>query len=132
MLKIQRANRLAFLSGTSATLAFACSLFGAASIARADDIKALGNIGDANKSVGVITHYDIHAETKSLDLVAAAPPNAGLSPKVERELAVELVHQICAEGAVSGRWSARMFLPGESSPVATCRFGERRSARPAQ
>jgi hypothetical protein len=94
-----------------------------ANTACADDMRAIGNIGDANKSVGVITHYDIHPDTKTLDLVAATPRTSAISPDVERLLAVQLAHQICAEGAVSASWTVRMFLPGESSPAGSCRFG---------
>jgi hypothetical protein len=104
-----------------------------APLARADDTRVLGNIGDANKSVGLITHYDIHAETKTLDLVAATPRNSTISPNVEKQLAGQLVHQICAEGEVSANWTARIFMPGESSPAASCRFGAHHaSAPPAQ
>jgi hypothetical protein len=133
MLKDQTLCASSSQSAKVAAVALALSACGLANVARADDMRALGNIGDANKSVGVIAHYDIHAETKTLDLVAATPRTSTISPNVERQLAVQLVHQICAEGAVSASWTVRMFMPGESSPAATCRFGGRRApAPPAQ
>lgn len=114
-------------SSRSAKVAIAATLVlstcGLVNAARADDMRAIGNIGDANKSVGVITHYDIHPDTKTLDLIAATPRTSAISPEVERQLAVQLAHQICAEGAVSASWTVRMFLPGESSPAGSCRFG---------
>lgn len=115
------ANLRLFKAAVIVVLAFSGSAFLTA--ARADAVKMLGNIGDANKASGLITHYSIHPETHSLDVIAATPL-WGVNEKVIRQVAVETAHDICANGRVGG-WTLRMFLPGESMPITTCRFGGR-------
>jgi hypothetical protein len=107
------------LAGVS--LVFLVSTF--ISGACADDIVALRNIGDAYKSVKVITHYEIHADTKSLDLVAAIPKQTSLSKNVQRELVGQTARQICANRIIKTVWTVRIFLLGESTPAASCTTG---------
>ncbi len=111
----------------------ALSACGWAGATHADDLKSLGNIGDAHKASGLITSYQIRSDTRSLDLIAATPRGGIISDKVERQVAGKTAREICATGAgrVSGSWTVRIFLPGESSPAAACRIGGHRAAAPS-
>lgn len=113
-------------SSRSAKVAIAALAFatcGFASVARADDIQPLRNVGDGYKSVKVITHYEINAASRTMDLIAATPSNLSLSKDVERELAGQTAREICANGTIKAIWTVRIFLAGESSPAASCRTG---------
>lgn len=114
--------------GKGAALAIVVFICGSAACARADDLRILGNIGDAHKASGLITSYKIDPQKRTLDLVAAVPSIPVTSREVERQLAGNTAREICAEGTadrVSG-WTARIFMPGESIPAAACRMGRRR------
>jgi hypothetical protein len=123
MLKIESANPSSW-SGKLATLAFA-SICGWATLARADDMRILGNLGDAHKAVGLITHYNINADARSLDLFAAIPSVSSVSRDVERRLAGDTAREICGEGTAEGvsGWTVRIFMPGETTPAGACRMG---------
>jgi hypothetical protein len=94
--------------------------------ARADELQALRNVGDGYKAVRVITHYEIHAGKRSFDLTAAEPSVPTTSKAVEKQLAGETAREICANRAIGAGWTVRMFLPGETTPAASCRTGARR------
>lgn len=99
------------------------SMCGLPNAARADEIATLHHIGDGYQSVRVITKYEIHADRRYFDLFAAEPRVPTASKNVQRKLAAGTVHDICSGGRVSGSWTVRIFLPGESAPVASCRGG---------
>ncbi|MGH6817413.1 MAG: hypothetical protein ACREC1_01415 [Methylovirgula sp.] len=94
-------------------------------VAHADPMRILGTLGDAHKSVGLITHYDINTSAHSLDVVAAVPSVSPVSKDVERKLADDTAREICGEGTAAGLsgWSVRIFMPGETKPTGTCRMG---------
>lgn len=104
-----------------AGLAF--SICGLANVVHAGGIETLHHIGDGYQSVRVITHYEIHADHRTFDLFAAEPAVPATSRAAERELAARTVHQICSGGRVGGGWTVRIFLPGDTSPAASCRPG---------
>ncbi|MFZ0559901.1 MAG: hypothetical protein WAN31_04180 [Methylovirgula sp.] len=93
--------------------------------AHADPMRILGTLGDAHKSVGLITHYDINTSAHSLDVVAAVPSVSPVSRDVQRQLADDTAREICGEGTAAGvsGWSVRIFMPGETTPAGTCRMG---------
>lgn len=125
MRKDQRAS-LCAASSRSVRVAIAALAFatcGFASVAWADDLQPLRNVGDGYKSVKVITRYEIHAAGRTMDLVAATPSDPSLSKDVERELAGQTAREICANGTIKAIWTVRIFLPGETSPAASCRTG---------
>jgi hypothetical protein len=99
------------------------TLCGVSMAARADDIRMLGNIGDAHKSSGLITSYQINTDKRSLDLIAATPSVSSLTREQERQIAADTAREICAQGGVGGSWTVRIFLPGESTPAGSCRMG---------
>lgn len=126
-----RKDRRAALSAASESLAnvvtcagLAFSICCLASAAHADDLQMIRNIGDGYKSVKVISRYEIHADSKSFDLFAAVPSTSRASREVERQLAGQTIHQICSGGRMKVGWTVRIFLPDESSPIASCRPGE--------
>lgn len=109
---------------TAAALVGSLVAFGAfATAARADEIQRLQNIGDGYKSVAVITSYKIKPEKRQFDLTAATPHNSSISRTTKVKIAEGTVHDICSGGRVQGAWTVQIFLPGESSPVASCRAG---------
>ncbi|HLH11186.1 MAG TPA: hypothetical protein VKV77_04810 [Methylovirgula sp.] len=96
-----------------------------ATAARADDLRVLGNIGDAHKASGLISGYHIDEDSRTLNVTAAVPSVAVVSRSVERQLANQTARQMCGEGTadrVSG-WTVRIFMPGESTPAGTCHIG---------
>jgi hypothetical protein len=123
MPKLQTANFSLLRPAKVAVLVMVFSMCGLANLARADDIRTLGNIGDANKAVRLITKYTINTDTRSLDLIAATPSVSSLSKEQERQIAADTARQICAEAAVSGSWTVRIFMPGDSAPAGSCRTG---------
>jgi hypothetical protein len=126
MPKFQRANvALAWPAKVAlvALIALNFSICGLAIGARANDLRILGNIGDAHKSVGLITKYTINPGERSLDLIAATPSVSSLSREQEREIAAQTAHDICAHDGVGGSWTVRIFMPGESTPAGSCRMG---------
>jgi hypothetical protein len=80
----------------------------------------MGNIGDANKASGLIRHYTLDGSKRTIDAVAAVP-SGGIGDDVIRKVTVETAHDICADRRGAG-WTLRVFLPGQSDPIATCRF----------
>ncbi|MHB8885549.1 MAG: hypothetical protein ACYC5H_10825 [Methylovirgula sp.] len=104
-----------------AGLAF--SMLGLANIAHADQLETLHHVGDGYQSVRVITKYEIHADRRTFDLFAKEPNIPTISRAVEKEIAEQTIQQICSGGRVGGGWIVRIFLPGETSPAATCRAG---------
>jgi hypothetical protein len=106
-------------------LGAAFMLFGAAAPASADEVQMLHNIGDGYQSVHVITHYEINTSKRTFDLTAAEPADSSLTRATKVELVGETVHEICSGGRVGGGWTVRIFLPGETSPAASCRAGGR-------
>ena len=123
MLKRRTENFSSSWPAKVAALVTAFSICGLAIAARADDLRTLGNIGDAHKAVRLITKYTINTDTRSLDLVAAIPTVSSLSREQERQIAADTARQICAEGAVSGSWTVRIFMPGDSTPAGSCHMG---------
>jgi hypothetical protein len=123
MLKFQRAELVPLWAAKVALLTLGFSISGLALGARADDLRILGNIGDAHKSVGLITKYTINPGKRSLDLIAATPSVSSLSREQEREIAAQTARDICAQGGVGGSWTVRIFMPGESTPAGSCRMG---------
>lgn len=106
-----------------AGLAFA--VCGVASLAHADDLQMIRNIGDGYKSVRVITRYEIHPDTKSFDLYAAEPAVPTGSKAIEAEIAGQTAQEICTGGRMTPGWTVRIFLPGNSVPATSCRAGGR-------
>jgi hypothetical protein len=94
-------------------------------VAHADPMRSLDTLGNAHKSVGLITHYDINTAAHSLDVVAAVPSASPVSRDVERQLASDTAREMCGEGTAEGLsgWSVRIFMPGETTPAGTCRMG---------
>jgi hypothetical protein len=123
MLKRQTAKFSLLRRPEVAVLVMTFSMCGLADLARADDIRTLGNIGDAHKAVRLITKYTINTSTRSLDLIAATPTVSSLSKEQERQIAADTARQICAEAAVSGSWTVRIFMPGDSTPAGSCHVG---------
>ncbi len=127
MPKRQTTNSSLLLRAEVAALVLTFSTCSLTDLVRADDIRTLGNIGDAHKAVRLITKYTINTSTRSLDLIAATPTVSSLSKEQERQIAADTARQICAEigsqrkldGAHlhAGRFYARGFLPhGRASP----------------
>lgn len=101
------------------------SLGGVVKAASAGEIQMLHNIGDGYQSVAVITHYEIKPEKRLFDLTAAEPHDSSISRATKAEIAAKTVHDICSGGKIRGGWTVRIFLPGESSPAASCGTGGR-------
>jgi hypothetical protein len=98
----------------------AALVFCAASQAQAAaSLQMMGNIGDANKASGLIRHYTLDGNQRTIDAVAAAP--SGIGDDVIRKVTVETAHDICADRRGAG-WTLRMFLPDQTAPIVTCRF----------
>ena len=109
---------------TTAAIVGSLVAFGAlATAASADEVQRLQDIGDGYKSVAVITHYDIKPEKHLFDLTAAEPHDSSISRATKVQIATGTVHDICSGGRIQGPWTVRIFLPGESSPAASCRAG---------
>lgn len=106
--------------------ALVLAIWGSSAIARADELQALRNVGDGYKAVRVITRYEIHADKRSFDLTAAEPSTPTTSKAVEKQLAGETAHEICANRVLRAGWTVHMFLPGDATPAASCRTGARR------
>jgi hypothetical protein len=123
MPKRQTANFSLVWWAEVAALVLTFSICGLINRARADDIRILGNVGDAHKAVRLITKYTINTSARSLDLIAATPAVSSLSKEQERQIAADTARQICAEAAVSGSWTVRIFMPGDSTPAGTCHIG---------
>jgi hypothetical protein len=104
-------------------VAMLVSLGAVATTASADEIQMLRNIGDGYQSVQVITHYEINTDKRFFDLTAAVPHDSRISRATNADIAGETVHAICSSGKIGGAWTVRIFLPGEASPVASCRPG---------
>ena len=104
---------------------FAFAAFGLANSAHADALRILGNLGDAHKSVGLITKYDIDPGAHALDVVAAVPSASPVSRDEERQIAGDTAREICGEGTAAGvsGWTVRIFMPGETTPAGACRMG---------
>jgi hypothetical protein len=115
----------ASLSGLAKIAVLAVAAGALISVAHADPMRILGTLGDAHKSVGLITHYDINTGAHSLDVVAAVPSASPVGRDVERQLASDTAREICGEGTAAGLsgWSVRIFMPGETAPAGTCRMG---------
>lgn len=113
------------MTAKGAALACALAACGAPDLTRADQLHAVDTIGNAHKSVGLLSHYTVNAETHSLDVIAAVPAVSTLSKDVERKLAGDTAREMCGEGTAQGisGWTVRMFMPGESTPASTCRMG---------
>lgn len=114
---ILRVMQWACLSGTIAALC------GWASAANADELQAFRNVGDGYRAVKVITSYELHPETKTMDLTAKEPNDPSFSRDLMASLATRTVHEICANRTLRPGWTIRIFLPGESSPASLCRTG---------
>jgi hypothetical protein len=91
--------------------------------AAADELQPFRNVGDGYRAVKVITSYDLHPETKTMDIVAKEPNDPSFSHDVMASLAARTVHEICANRTLRAGWTIRIFLPGESAPVSQCRTG---------
>ena len=128
MPKRQTTNSSLLLRAEVAALVLTFSTCSLTDLVRADDIRTLGNIGDAHKAVRLITKYTINTSTRSLDLIAATPTVSSLSKEQERQIAADTARQICAESAVSGSWTVRIFMPGDSTPAGSCRMGGHRQS----
>lgn len=115
----------------AALIAASFAAFGAfATAASADEIQRLQDIGDGYKSVAVITHYEVKPEKRLFDLTAAEPNDSSISRATKVKLAARTANAICSGGRVQGAWTVQIFLPGESSPAASCRAGgHKRHAR---
>ncbi len=115
----------ALRSGPAGIAVLALAMSALIDVAHADPMRILGTLGDAHKSVGLITHYDINTSAHSLDVVAAVPSASPVSKDVERQLASDTAREICGEGTADGLsgWSVRIFMPGETTPAGTCRMG---------
>lgn len=113
------------LSASPAFAALALAAAALTDVAHADPMRILGTLGDAHKSVGLITRYDINTAAHSLDVVAAVPSASPVSRDVERRLASDTAREICGEGTAAGLsgWSVRIFMPGETTPAGACRMG---------
>jgi hypothetical protein len=103
-----------------AAAAVAFGLCAASQAQAAASTQMMGNIGDANKASGLIRHYTLDAERRTIDAVAAVP-NGGVSDEIIRKVTVETAHDICADPRGAG-WTLRVFLPDQTAPIATCRF----------
>ena len=114
---IPRAVQWAYLGGTIAVI---CAL---TSAARADELQAFRNVGDGYRAVKVITSYELHPETKTMDLVAKSPNDPSFSRDLLASLATRTVHEVCANHTLKPGWTIRIFLPGESAPASLCRTG---------
>jgi hypothetical protein len=104
-------------------LAAAAVAFGLCALSQAQaaaSTQMMGNIGDANKASGLIRHYTLDGDRRTIDAVAAVP-NGGVSDDVIRKVTVETAHDICADPRGAG-WTLRVFLPDQTTPIATCRF----------
>jgi hypothetical protein len=104
-------------------LAAAAAVFGLCAVSQAQaaaSLQMMGNIGDANKASGLIRHYTLDGDKRTIDAVAAVP-NGGVSEDVIRKVTVETAHDICADPRGAG-WTLRVFLPDQTAPIATCRF----------
>lgn len=99
------------------------ALCGFASAARADELQAFRNVGDGYKAVKVITGYELHPETKTMDLTAKSPNDPSFSRELLASLAARTVHEVCANHTLKPGWTIRIFLPGESTPASLCRTG---------
>jgi hypothetical protein len=117
----------AWLFRSAKLAAVALAGFGLANGAHADVLRILGNLGDAHKSVGLITKYDIDAHAHALDVIAAVPSVSPVSRDEERQLAGDTAREICGEGTAAGvsGWTVRIFMPGETTPAGACRMGHR-------
>jgi hypothetical protein len=107
----------------SGKLAAAAVVFGLGAVAQAQaaaSLQMMGNIGDANKASGLIRHYSLDQDRRTMEAVAAVP-NGGVSEDVIRKVTIETAHGICADPRGAG-WTLRIFLPNQSEPVVTCRF----------
>jgi hypothetical protein len=105
-------------------LAAAAFVLAAALPARATNTTVMGDIGDANKASGLIRHYTLHPETRTIEAVAAVP-SEGVSDDVIRKVTIQTAHDMCADGRGAG-WTLKLYLPNnESEPLVTCRFGTR-------
>ena len=104
--------------GRAATLA----VFGlvATQAHAAASVQTMGNIGDANKASGLIRHYSLDTNSRTIDATAAVP-SEGVSLNVIRKVTIQTAHDICADARGAG-WTLRLFLPDQSDPIATCRF----------
>ncbi len=91
--------------------------------AAADELQPFRNVGDGYRAVKVITSYDLHPETKTMDIVAKEPNDPSFTRDVLATLAARTVHEICANRTLRAGWTIRIFLPGESAPVSQCRTG---------
>ncbi len=111
-----RAGAMAFAIGAFVQIAFVRA-------AAADELQPFRNIGDGYRAVKVITSYDLHPETKTMDVVAKEPNDPSFSHDVMASLAARTVHEICANRTLRPGWTIRIFLPGESAPVSQCRVG---------
>jgi hypothetical protein len=99
--------------------AIALSLCAASQAQAAASAQMIGNIGDANKASGLIRHYTLDTDRRTIDAVAAVP--SGISDDVIRKVTVETAHDICADRRGAG-WTLRVFLPDQTAPIVTCRF----------
>lgn len=119
-------RRAAFGALTKSILALAvCFLAagGGSRLAFADELQPLRNVGDGYKAVRVITHYDLNAADKTMDLYASAPNDPSITQEMRRQLAAQTVHEICGNRVIRAGWTIRIFLPGETAPAASCRAG---------
>jgi hypothetical protein len=114
---IPRAAHWASLSGAVAAIAVLSSA------ARADELQAFRNVGDGYKAVKVITSYELHPDTKTMDLIAKSPNDPSFSRDLLASLAGRTVHEICANHTLKPGWTIRIFLAGESAPASLCRTG---------
>ncbi len=73
-----RAGALAIAIGAFVQIAFVQA-------AAADELQPFRNVGDGYRAVKVITSYDLHPETKTMDIVAKEPNDPSFSRDVLRE-----------------------------------------------
>jgi hypothetical protein len=121
MLNVRLGNPLSKGARSVAAATFALGAF--IPLAQAEDLQPFRNVGDGYRAVKVITSYDLHADTKTMDIVAKEPNDPSFSRDLLASLATRTVHEICANHALRPGWTIRIFLPNESSPVSQCRTG---------
>lgn len=112
-------------AGMGGLLVLAMAAAAVASGAKADDfdLQPLRNVGDGYKSVNIITKYDLHPETHTMDLTAAEPNDSSISHDTRVDIATQVVHEICANRVIPRGWTIRISLPGDAAPAASCTAG---------
>jgi hypothetical protein len=95
------------------------------SVARADDIGTILKLAQSDKDAKIITSFDLNTKERRLDLVLA-PPLLPVNPEFRTTLAVQAASTFCVDAITrfswDSAWTVRVFLPGETSPAAICRF----------